>query len=328
MVRPVAAHPTAASLARLEHAHALRGELDTSWAARPTDLIGARGRLALRMEDPGGQVLATLLGKPWDVGPLLRVAAGVASAVSSLHGRGLVHKDVKPSNVLVDVATGEAWLAGFGFTTRLARERHAPGPSQAIAGTLAYMAPEQTGRMNRSVDTRSDLYSLGVTFYEMLTGTLPFKASEPMEWIHCHIARQPVPPGDRVLGIPAMLSAIVLKLLAKNAEDRYQTARGVEADLRRCLSDWDSVGRIEPFALAARDVPDRLLIPERLYGRGARDRCARRCVRTRGPRRQTGPRTPFRIRRHRQVLHRQRASAGRRPGTRTIRVGQVRTARA
>src|SRR5262249_42962047 len=119
LVRPAVAHPTAASLERLEHAHALRGELDDSWAARPTELIDRRGQLALRVEDPGGQVLATLLGKAWDVEPFLRVAAGLASAVSGLHRRGLVHKDVKPSNILVDVATGEAWLAGFGLTTRL-----------------------------------------------------------------------------------------------------------------------------------------------------------------------------------------------------------------
>jgi hypothetical protein len=134
-------------------------------------------------------------------------------------------------------------------------------------GTLAYMAPEQTGRMNRSVDTRSDLYSLGVILYEMLKGTLPFQASEPIEWIHCHIARAPAPLGDGVRGIPPVISAIVLKLLAKNPEDRYETARGVETDLRRCLSEWESAGSIEQFPLAAHDVPDRLLIPERLYGR-------------------------------------------------------------
>ena len=268
LVQAAAAHPTAASLVRLEHAYSLREELDASWAARPMELIDGRGKLALRTEDPGGQVLASLLGKPWDVGPFLRVAAGLASTLSGLHLRSLVHKDMKPSNVLVDVATGRAWLAGFGLTARLTREGHALGAPQAVAGTLAYMAPEQTGRMNRLVDTRSDLYSVGVTLYEMLTGTLPFKASEPMEWIHCHIARQPAAPDERVHGIPAMLSAIVLKLLSKNAEDRYQTARGLEADLRRCLSNWDAVGRTEQFPLAEHDVPDRLLISEGLYGRG------------------------------------------------------------
>jgi serine/threonine protein kinase len=140
-----------------------------------------------------------------------------------------------------------------------------------IAGTLAYMAPEQTGRMNRSVDLRSDLYALGGTFYEMLTGKLAFTAADPMEWVHCHIARQPVPPDERVAGVPEPLSAIVMKLLAKSGEERYQTAAGVETDLRRCLAEWDLHGRIEPFSLGGCDVSDRLLIPEKLYGR-ERDR--------------------------------------------------------
>src|SRR5271169_3793775 len=118
------------------------------------------------------------------------------------------------------------------------------------------MAPEQTGRMNRSIDSRSDLYSLGVTFYEMLTGVLPFTASDPMEWIHCHIARQPVSPSERVIAVPAQLSAIVMKLLAKTAEERYQTAAGVEADLRRCLAKSESHGRIEPFLLGGQDASD------------------------------------------------------------------------
>src|SRR5258708_34897910 len=129
------------------------------------------------------------------------------------------------------------------------------------------MAPEQTGRMNRSVDSRSDLYALGVTFYEMLTGTLPFTAADPMEWVHCHIARQPAPLDERVAGIPQPLSAIVMKLLAKTAEERYQTAVGVEADLRRCLAQWELQRRIEEFPLCEHDASDRLLVPEKLYGR-------------------------------------------------------------
>src|SRR5882672_10692728 len=128
------------------------------------------------------------------------------------------------------------------------------------------MAPEQTGRMNRSIDARSDLYSLGVTLYQMLTGTLPFAAADPLEWIHCHIARQPTPASERA-AIPEPLSNITMKLLAKNAEERYQTASGLEADLRLCLGEWESHGRIDPFPLGAHDESDRLLIPEKLYGR-------------------------------------------------------------
>ena len=132
---------------------------------------------------------------------------------------------------------GNAWLTGFGIASRVPNERQSPIPVEIIAGTLAYMAPEQTGRMNRSIDTRSDLYSLGVTLYQMLTGMLPFSAADPLEWVHCHIARQPIPPGDWA-AVPDPLSAIIMKLLAKNAEERYQTAAGLEACLlytSRCV---------------------------------------------------------------------------------------------
>jgi serine/threonine protein kinase len=129
------------------------------------------------------------------------------------------------------------------------------------------MAPEQTGRMNRSIDSRSDLYSLGVTLYQALTGTLPFSASDPMEWVHCHIARQPAAPNERIKGIPAPISAIIMKLLAKTPEERYQTASGVESDFRRSLADWETRGSIEAFSVGERDRPDRLLLPEKLYGR-------------------------------------------------------------
>jgi PAS domain S-box-containing protein len=167
--------------------------------------------------------------------------------------------------VLVDDA-GNVWLTGFGIASQVPHERQAPAPPEVIAGTLAYMAPEQTGRMNRSIDARSDLYSLGVTLYQMLTGALPFAAADPLEWVHCHIARQPTTPSDRA-AVPEPLSAIAMKLLAKNAEERYQNASGLEADLRRCLAEWQSHGRIDPFPLGAHDSSDRLLIPEKLYGR-------------------------------------------------------------
>src|SRR4029077_5278650 len=184
-----------------------------------------------------------------------------------LHGRGLIHKDVKPAHVVVNDATGQVWLLGFGIASPLPRERQAPAPPELIAGTLAYMAPEQTGRMNRSIDARSDLYALGVTLYELLTGSLPFTASEPMAWVHAHIAGRPVPPAERRQGIPDVISAIVMKLLAKTAEDRYQTAAAVERDPRRCLAHREGGRRIDAFALAEDDTPDRLVLPEKLYGR-------------------------------------------------------------
>ena len=202
-----------------------------------------------------------------ETGRFLRLAIGIASALGKTHQRGLVHKDIKPTNILTNCTDGRTRLIGFGIASRFPRERQAPEPPEVIAGDLAYMAPEQTGRMNRSIDSRSDLYALGVTFYRMLTACLPFRAADPMEWVHCHIARTPVSPAERLPGVPRVLSEIVMKLLAKTAEDRYQTAAGLEHDLERSLAEWELTGRIEPFALGEGDRSDRLLIPEKLYGR-------------------------------------------------------------
>ena len=252
---------------QIEHEYTLRADLDTAWAARPIELSRHRNRLALVLADPGGVVLDRLLGRPLGIIEFLRISISLVGAVRQAHARGLIHKDIKPANILVDGGSGGVWLTGFGIASRLPRERPNPDPPEMIAGTLAYMAPEQTGRMNRSVDARSDLYSLGITFYEMLTGTLPFSAADPLEWVHCHIARQPVPPEDATGRTPRALSLITMKLLAKTAEERYQTAGGVEADLRRCLAEWQSLGRIDLFPLGTADASDRLMIPEKLYGR-------------------------------------------------------------
>src|SRR6202043_3106075 len=269
LVAPVSEHPVPGILVRLEHEYALRDELDSDWAARPLTLVRREGRPMLILEDPGGEPLDRLLGQPMELSRFLRFAVGLAAALGKLHQQGLIHKDIKPANILVDSASGAVCLTGFGIASRLPRERQSAEPPEMINGTLANMAPEQTARMNRSIDSRSDLYSLGVTFYEMLTGVLPFSAADPLEWVHCHIARQPMPPRERAKAIPEPVSAIVMKLLAKTAEQRYQTAAGVEADLRRCLREWETEGRMTPFPLGVHDASDRLLIPEKLYGREA-----------------------------------------------------------
>ena len=267
VVLPAMEHPPPASLDRLTHEYSLKDELDEVWAVRPLELVRERGLNMLVLEDPGGEPLGQLLGAPLELERFLRVAVGITSALGKAHRRGFVHKDVRPANIVVNCTTGEIRLTGFGIASRLLRERPAPEPPETIAGTLAYMAPEQTGRMNRSIDARSDLYSVGVTLYQMLTGSLPFTASDPMEWVHCHIARRPLAPNERLENVSAPVSRIIMKLLAKTAEERYQTAIGVEHDLDRCLRQWETRGRIDEFPLGERDISDRLLIPEKLYGR-------------------------------------------------------------
>jgi PAS domain S-box-containing protein len=295
VLKPVSDRPAPGTIERLEHEYSLARELDPAFAARPIALTDYQGRTALVLEDPGGEPLDRLLGKPLEMGQFLRIAVGLSAALAQLHARALIHKDIKPANVLVNQKTSQIRLMGFGIASRLPRERQAPAPPEFIAGTLPYMAPEQTGRMNRSIDSRSDLYAFGVTLYEMVTGSVPFTASDPMELVHCHVARQPVPPAERSQGIPRTVSEIVMKLLAKTADKRYQTATGVESDLRRCLGQWEaqhSAGahsspssfrtlsrgvpppgwlgpRIDEFPLGEQDTPDRLLIPEKLYGRAA-----------------------------------------------------------
>jgi PAS domain S-box-containing protein len=282
VLAPAVQYPRPDVLKRLEHEYSLREELDREWAVLPLALDRREGQAMLMLEDPSSAAvgLDQCLGsagirqsgtsagaQPMELRRFLRLAINLAAGLDKLHRRGLMHKDIKPAHILVDLETDKVWFTGFGISSRLARERQPAEPPEVIAGTLAYMAPEQTGRMNRSIDSRSDLYSLGVTFYQMLTGVLPFTAADPMEWVHCHVARQPAPPAERRTEVPGVISAVVMKLLAKAAEERYQTAAGLEADLRRALAEWESRGRIDAFPLGERDTPDQLLIPEFLYGR-------------------------------------------------------------
>ncbi|MET0411786.1 MAG: AAA family ATPase, partial [Polyangiaceae bacterium] len=263
-----AAHPRPSTLERLQHEHELSSLLGADWAIRATALSRPAGRAALTLEDPGGELLSRQLGRPWAVHELFPIALALVAALGELHARGIVHGDVRPRNVFVDRTLGRAWLAGFGRSARLVREQGSLAPDLERVGSLAHMAPEQTGRLERTVDVRSDLYSLGITLYELLAGRLPFVASTPAEWIQCHLARVPLPLGP---GVPGVLAAIVQRLLAKSREDRYQSARSLAADLSEAERAWRVHGRIDPFPLGARDRDGRLSLPRKLYAR-ERDR--------------------------------------------------------
>jgi serine/threonine protein kinase len=177
---------------------ALAAELDPAWAAQRLELTRQEGRTILVLRDPGGELLDQVLdrdqGQPLEQTRFLRIALGLVTALGQVHRHGLIHKDIKPANVHAD-GDSNVWLTGFGIASQLPHESQPPAPPEIIAGTLAYMAPEQTGCMNHSIDTRSDLHSLGVSFYQMIAGRLPFAATDALEWVHCHIARQPKPPG-------------------------------------------------------------------------------------------------------------------------------------
>jgi predicted ATPase/signal transduction histidine kinase len=252
---------------RLRREYEIGQSLDSRAVVKPLQLETYEGMPALAMEDFGGRPLADLLGKPLDVARFLDLAIGIAEGVADLHRRGIIHGDLKPENIVVNPVTGQVKVMDLGLASRLPREATAAQPPQLIEGSLPYMSPEQTGRVNRSVDNRSDLYSLGVTFYQMLTGRLPFHARDPLEWIHCHVARAPPSPCDVVPTVPEPIARIVKKLLAKMGDGRYQTAHGLRRDLACCAEQWRRTGRIEPFPLGEHDVPDQLMVPQKLYGR-------------------------------------------------------------
>ena len=235
----------------------------------PLALSSFEGQPALELEDFRGVSLDRLMGQPMPIEAFLTLAAQVARVVADVHGRGVIHKDLKPHNILLDHESGQVRIGDFCIAARIAREQSTPWAARLIEGSLPYVSPEQTGRMNRSIDSRSDLYSLGVSFYQLLTGRLPFEATDAIGWVYSHVARKPPPPAAIRPSVPGVLSDIVLKLLAKVPDERYQSASGLVYDLERCLRAARDTGRIAPFPLGERDVSDRFLIPQRLYGRSA-----------------------------------------------------------
>ncbi len=199
----------------------------------------------------------------------MSLAIDLTGILGQLHAAHVIHKDINPNNIVYRPDTGEVKLIDFSIATVLSREMQSFTNPHGLEGTLAYLSPEQTGRMNRAIDYRCDFYALGVTFYELLTGTLPFPSDDAMALIHCHIAKPPEPPHERCAAgaIAPALSAIILKLMAKNAEDRYQSAYGLQADLEHCQRQWAQHGDIDPFPLGRQEIRNQFHIPQKLYGR-------------------------------------------------------------
>jgi PAS domain S-box-containing protein len=220
------------------------------------------------LEDFGGKSLDRLVQEgPVPLTEFLPLAIRITEILSQVHQQYIVHKDINPSNIVWNQTTGQVKLIDFGISTILSRENLAFCNPNLLEGTLAYISPEQTGRMNRSIDYRTDFYSLGVTFYQLLTGQLPFPTEDALELIHCHLARIPVSLQQHNPNIPSVLSEIVLKLMAKNAEDRYQSAHGLKLDLEECLKQWQVNQQIMPFSIRRFDISDKFQIPSKLYGR-------------------------------------------------------------
>ncbi|MFE1747703.1 ATP-binding protein [Coleofasciculus sp. H7-2] len=264
-----AEYPTLEEITRLRHEYKILLPLDIEGVVKSLALENYNNGLALVLEYFDGESLEKFITPPLktDLNQFLLIAIQLADTIAALHKNQIIHKDIKPHNILINPKTGQVKITDFSISSRLSRETQTQGNPNLLEGTLAYMSPEQTGRMNRSIDYRTDFYSLGVTFYEMLTGNLPFSSTDPLELVHCHIAKQPASPNQLNPEIPASISAIVMKLLSKNAEDRYQSAEGLKVDLEECLLQLQTNGKIEYFLPGQRDKSGQLLIPQKLYGR-------------------------------------------------------------
>lgn len=260
--------PPPERIARFRREFQMTARLQGDGIIRALELKRHDNALAMVIEDFGGESLPRILKThELDLGQWLDVAVQTARAVAHVHAQRVIHKDINPANIVWNVSTGVVKLIDFGISTELSRESQAVRNPNIIEGTLAYTSPEQTGRMNRSMDYRTDLYSLGATLFHLFTGELPFDVEDPMELVHCHIARVPRLVSEINPELPPVLARIVAKLLEKSADDRYQTAAALTADLDRCLQQWRSRGAIPDFQIAANDVSDRFQIPQKLYGR-------------------------------------------------------------
>jgi PAS domain S-box-containing protein len=263
---PLGDEPSPAALRRMAHEYELRAALDPAWSAQPIAMHSRGRQTVLVLGDCGGEPLAPLLKQPHDLPWRLRVAIALAAAIDKMHAHGIVHRDIKPPHVLVDHDTAAVHLTGFGIAMSGERAEVA-GQADIITGSPAYMAPEQTGYVDWPIDFRTDLYAFGVTLYELMTGALPFSATDVMGWVHCHIAQPPQTPTAHAPDLPAPVASIILKLLSKAQHERYQSAHGVQADLERCLQQWQARGRIDDFPIGTQDTRSTLAMTDKLYGR-------------------------------------------------------------
>jgi predicted ATPase/signal transduction histidine kinase len=270
-------YPSADAVARFKREHEIGRLVAGQGAVIIHGLEPVRSSWALVMEDVGARSLRSILNeRRLELDEALALGVRIAAALADIHGRRVVHKDVNPSNIVVNPESARVWFIDFGLATALPRENPSIKSLNVLEGTLLYISPEQTGRMNRAIDYRTDLYSLGATLYEMFTGRPPFEARSAVELVHMHIAKRPAPPHEVDPQVPRAVSAIVMKLLAKTAEDRYQSAIGLKVDLHACLTARTGArgkapapGALDDFTPGLHDTSDRFEIPQKLYGRAA-----------------------------------------------------------
>jgi predicted ATPase/GAF domain-containing protein len=262
-------YPTPSELTRYKQEYEITRSLNNvDNIIRVYNLYRYQNSLVILLEDFGGQSLKLLLPQTQlTLEEFLTIAVKITKGLAVIHTNNIIHKDINPSNIIYNPQTGQLKIIDFGISTRLSQEFLTVLPPHQLEGTLAYIAPEQTSRMNRGIDYRSDFYSLGVTFYELLTNQLPFETNDPIELVHCHIAQQPLPPHELNPNIPNSISNIIIKLLAKAPEERYQNPLGIQADLEICLNKLKSLGKIDQFTLGSQDISKKFHIPQKLYGR-------------------------------------------------------------
>lgn len=261
-------YPNPAIVIRYKQEYEITHNLNLGGVIKAYSLEKYQASLVIVLEDFGAESLKILMShRQFGLEEILQLGIAIAKTLGNIHQHNIIHKDINPSNIVFNPQTKELKIIDFGISTILSNENTTIKNPNVLEGTLAYISPEQTGRMNRAIDYRTDFYSLGVTFYELLTGQLPYDYSDAMEVVHCHIAKQAVPPHEINADIPKPVSYLVMKLLAKTAESRYQSAWGITADLEECLKQLQTTGKISEFVLGQQDISDKFQIPQKLYGR-------------------------------------------------------------